>query len=60
MKAAAANLDFEKAAALRDQVKRLRNPELALEGDRPKPGTMPATSNPVGLPPRTRNGSDAA
>jgi excinuclease ABC subunit B len=28
MKAAAANLDFEKAATLRDQIKRLRNPEL--------------------------------
>jgi excinuclease ABC subunit B len=28
MKAAAANLDFEKAAMLRDQIKRLRNPEL--------------------------------
>jgi excinuclease ABC subunit B len=30
MKAAAANLDFEKAAALRDDIKRLRNPELNL------------------------------
>ncbi len=30
MKSAAANLDFEKAASLRDQIKRLRNPELAL------------------------------
>jgi excinuclease ABC subunit B len=30
MKAAAANLDFEKAAALRDDVKRVRNPELGL------------------------------
>jgi excinuclease ABC subunit B len=28
MKAAAANLDFEKAAGLRDKIKRLRNPEL--------------------------------
>src|SRR5881396_2390413 len=28
MKQAAANLDFEKAASLRDQIKRLRNPEL--------------------------------
>jgi excinuclease ABC subunit B len=28
MKAAAANLDFEKAASLRDKIKRLRNPEL--------------------------------
>src|SRR6195256_3785053 len=27
MKAAAANLDFEKAASLRDEIKRLRNPE---------------------------------
>jgi excinuclease ABC subunit B len=30
MKAAAANLDFEKAASLRDDIKRLRNPELNL------------------------------
>ena len=30
MKSAAANLDFEKAASLRDQIKRLRNPELAV------------------------------
>jgi excinuclease ABC subunit B len=30
MKAVAANLDFEKAAALRDQIKRLRNPELGV------------------------------
>jgi excinuclease ABC subunit B len=28
MKAAAANLDFEKAASIRDDIKRLRNPEL--------------------------------
>jgi excinuclease ABC subunit B len=30
MRAAAANLDFEKAAALRDDIKRLRNPELGM------------------------------
>jgi excinuclease ABC subunit B len=30
MRAAAANLDFEKAAALRDDIKRLRSPELGL------------------------------
>ncbi|MBI3402571.1 MAG: excinuclease ABC subunit UvrB [Acidobacteria bacterium] len=30
MRAAAANLDFEKAASLRDDIKRLRNPELGL------------------------------
>ena len=30
MRAAAANLDFEKAASLRDDIKRLRNPDLAL------------------------------
>jgi excinuclease ABC subunit B len=30
MRQAAANLDFEKAAALRDQIKRLRNPDLVL------------------------------
>jgi excinuclease ABC subunit B len=34
MKTAAANLDFEKAAALRDQIKRLRNPELNLPAAR--------------------------
>jgi excinuclease ABC subunit B len=32
MKAAAANLDFEKAAALRDKIRRLRNPELIVKG----------------------------
>jgi excinuclease ABC subunit B len=37
MRAAAANLDFEKAAALRDDVKRLRNPELTL----PRPARRP-------------------
>ena len=30
MRAAAANLDFEKAAAIRDDIKRLRNPDLTL------------------------------
>jgi len=30
MKSAAANLDFEKAATLRDEIKRLRTPELGL------------------------------
>src|SRR6185436_8372317 len=30
MRAAAGNLDFEKAASLRDEIKRLRNPELGL------------------------------
>src|SRR3989454_3525571 len=34
MKTAAANLDFEKAAALRDQIKRLRNAELNLPAAR--------------------------
>ena len=37
MRAAAANLDFEKAAALRDEIKRLRNPELGLPGRRGGP-----------------------
>ena len=32
MRAAAANLDFEKAAAIRDEIRRLRNPELGLPG----------------------------
>jgi excinuclease UvrABC nuclease subunit len=32
MRAAAANLEFEKAAALRDQIKTLRQPGLALAG----------------------------
>jgi excinuclease ABC subunit B len=30
MREAARNLDFEKAAAIRDDIKRLRNPELGL------------------------------
>jgi excinuclease UvrABC helicase subunit UvrB len=30
MRAAAANLDFEKAASLRDEIKRLRDPALGL------------------------------
>ena len=34
MRAAAANLDFEKAASLRDEIKRLRNPELGSAGGR--------------------------
>ena len=33
MKAAAANLDFERAAAVRDTLKTLRNRELGLTGD---------------------------
>ncbi len=37
MKSAAANLDFEKAAALRDTIKRLRNPELQLPGTARRP-----------------------
>jgi excinuclease ABC subunit B len=34
MKAAAANLEFEKAATLRDRVKQLRSRELGLVGNR--------------------------
>jgi excinuclease ABC subunit B len=34
MKAAAANLEFEKAAALRDRVRQLKNRELGLAGSR--------------------------
>jgi excinuclease ABC subunit B len=34
MKAAAANLEFEKAAALRDRIKQLRARELGLAGSR--------------------------
>jgi excinuclease ABC subunit B len=36
MRAAAANLDFEKAAAIRDDIKRLRNPELAFPRPAPR------------------------
>src|SRR5436309_38503 len=36
MKAAAANLDFEKAAAIRDDIKRLRHPELDLSQPKPR------------------------
>jgi excinuclease ABC subunit B len=32
MRQAAANLDFEKAATIRDEIKRLRNPELVVPG----------------------------
>ena len=35
MKAAAANLEFEKAAQLRDRIKQLRTRELGLAGSRP-------------------------
>jgi excinuclease ABC subunit B len=38
MKAAAANLDFEKAAALRDQIRNLRTRDLGL-GPAPRPGS---------------------
>jgi excinuclease ABC subunit B len=34
MKAAAANLEFEKAAALRDRIKQLKDQELGLAGSR--------------------------
>jgi excinuclease ABC subunit B len=34
MKAAAANLEFEKAAALRDRIKQLRSRELGLAGSK--------------------------
>ena len=34
MKAAAANLEFEKAASLRDRIKQLRTRELGLAGSR--------------------------
>jgi excinuclease ABC subunit B len=34
MKSAAANLEFEKAAALRDRIKQLRTRELGLAGSR--------------------------
>jgi excinuclease UvrABC helicase subunit UvrB len=34
MKAAAANLEFEKAARLRDKVKQLRSKDLGLAGSR--------------------------
>ena len=46
MRAAAANLDFEKAATLRDDIKRLRNPELGLPSARPEGVTrVPAIEN---------------
>jgi protein-arginine kinase activator protein McsA len=34
MKAAAANLEFEKAASLRDRIKQLKDQELGLAGSR--------------------------
>jgi excinuclease ABC subunit B len=42
MKAAATNLDFEKAASIRDTIKRLRNPALTT-GMEPKPGSVPGS-----------------
>jgi len=53
MKTAAANLDFEKAAALRDKIKRMRNPELALDARRGERG-------PSADRPQSGKGSDAA
>jgi excinuclease ABC subunit B len=35
MRAAAANLEFEKAAALRDEIRKLRNLELGLPASAP-------------------------
>ena len=43
MKAAAANLDFEKAASLRDQIRALRTRDLGL-GPAPRPGSGQAGS----------------
>jgi excinuclease ABC subunit B len=43
MKAAAANLDFEKAASLRDQIRGLRTRDLGL-GPAVRPGSGQATS----------------
>jgi excinuclease UvrABC helicase subunit UvrB len=34
MRAAAANLEFERAAAIRDRLRRLRNPDLVAEAPR--------------------------
>jgi excinuclease ABC subunit B len=42
MKAAAANLDFEKAAALRDRVRALKTRELGLGGGPGGQGVSPA------------------
>ena len=47
MRAAAANLDFEKAAALRDDIKRLRNRRARA-----------AAAGPEGLTPRARRSSN--
>ena len=33
MRAAAANLEFERAAQIRDQLRKIRNPDLVLVGD---------------------------
>jgi len=42
MRAAAANLDFERAAGLRDDIQRLQARELALRGDGPAAARAPA------------------
>ena len=41
MREAAADLDFEEAARLRDEIKRLRATELAVTDDPTRKGTMP-------------------
>ena len=63
MRAAAANLEFEKAASLRDKIKRLRNPELALAAAGPERVTRRAGRSSTVMAedtPRSRSRSTSA
>src|SRR4029077_9056279 len=60
MREAAADLNFEEAARLRDEIKRLRATELAVVDDptAKRPGTVPAVRG-GSAPGRSRGGRDA-
>src|SRR5262249_6870816 len=59
MRAAAADLDFEEAARLRDEIKRLRATELAVIHDPTANAIAIARRGAVPLPPRAGRGSPA-
>jgi excinuclease ABC subunit B len=59
MRAAAADLDFEEAARLRDEIKRLRSTELAVMDD-PTAKLLPAASTPGSAREARRGGASGA